>query len=260
MRLSKRLQAVANLVQGTDCVADVGTDHGWIPIYLVRQGQCQRAIAMDVRPGPLMRAKEHILQHNLEHLIETRLSDGVSALKEGEAHSVVIAGMGGNLTIHILEQGESVISSMQECILQPQSEVAKVRSFLRERGWPLLDEDMIYEGGKFYPMMRTAPCEKAVKDNSVAQGQAVPYARQIQEQNNFGQEISQEQRLIFDRYGSLLLLSQNPILYQYLLKEKKKTEEILMRLKENRERNSKRIQELEQDKHLIGEAMRYFDI
>ena len=75
MELSKRLQAVANLVSVGLTVADVGTDHGYIPIYLLETGKCTKAFALDVNRGPLLRAKEHIAEHGLEKLIETRLSD-----------------------------------------------------------------------------------------------------------------------------------------------------------------------------------------
>lgn len=264
MRLSKRLQAVADLVQGTDCLADVGTDHGWIPIYLVKQGQCQRAIAMDVRPGPLMRAKEHIMQHRLEHLIDVRLSDGVSALAKGEARSLVIAGMGGNLTIHILEQGKEIVSSMQECILQPQSEIQKVRSFLRWQGWRIVDENMILEGGKFYPMMRVKTRLEKPQEVSTEQAQDF-YAAQSQINVNYSQELQreqtqQEQTQVLDRFGPLLLEQRNPVLYQLLQKERKKTEQLLMHLSENKIRNAKRIQELEWEQQLISKAFQYFDL
>ena len=106
MELSKRLQAVADLVSDGRTVADVGTDHGYIPIYLIQSGKCARAIAMDVNKGPLQRAKDHIEEQGLSCQIATRLSDGVQHLEAGEVECIVIAGMGGALTIRILEQGE----------------------------------------------------------------------------------------------------------------------------------------------------------
>ena len=108
-------------------LADVGTDHGYIPIALVQTGKVSRAIAMDINKGPLERAALHIREQHLEDRITTRLSDGMTALKEGEADTVLIAGMGGALTVHILEGGAHCLASVKELILQPQSEIWLVR-------------------------------------------------------------------------------------------------------------------------------------
>ena len=119
MELSKRLRMNASFVTPGNRLADVGTDHGYIPIALCLEGVIPSALAMDVNPGPLERAKEHIQQFDLETDIHTRLSDGVQALCPGEADSVLIAGMGGALTVKILEAGEKVLASVKELILQP---------------------------------------------------------------------------------------------------------------------------------------------
>ena len=99
MELSRRLRMNASFVTPGNRLADVGTDHGYIPIALRLEGVIPSALAMDINPGPLERAKEHIRQFDLETDIHTRLSDGVQALCPGEADSVLIAGMGGALTI-----------------------------------------------------------------------------------------------------------------------------------------------------------------
>ena len=106
MELSKRLQAVAGLVTAGSRLADIGTDHAYIPIYLARSGKIPEAVAMDVNRGPLERAEENIRAYELEDRIKTRLSDGFSALEQGEADSAVIAGMGGGLMSRILKEGE----------------------------------------------------------------------------------------------------------------------------------------------------------
>ena len=117
MQLSKRLQAVARLVTPGSRLADVGTDHGYVPIWLFEQGQILSAIAMDLRNGPLERAREHIQMHGLDAHIETRLSDGLDKLLPGEADSIVIAGMGGMLVVKILSQGQKVLSSVKAPVL-----------------------------------------------------------------------------------------------------------------------------------------------
>ena len=128
MELSKRLRMNASFVTPGNRLADVGTDHGYIPIALCLKGVIPSALAMDVNPG--------------------------QALCPGEADSVLIAGMGGALTVKILEAGEKVLASVKELILQPQSEIDKVRSYLLTHGYVIAGEKMVYEDGKYYPAMR----------------------------------------------------------------------------------------------------------
>lgn len=160
MNLSKRLHRLSRLVTEGSRLADVGTDHGYVPICLIEEEKIPSAIAMDVNQGPLDRAKEHIREKELGGRIETRLSDGLAALKDGEADTVLIAGMGGNLTVRILTEGEAVLSSVKELILQPQSEIAGVRRWLCEHGFQIVLEDIIWDEGKFYPMFRAVHGEQ----------------------------------------------------------------------------------------------------
>jgi tRNA (adenine22-N1)-methyltransferase len=202
--LSKRLDAIAELVTPGNVVADVGTDHGYIPIRLVQQEKCPRAIAMDLREGPLARAKEHIKRCGLSDRIETRLSDGTKALRAGEADTIVCAGMGGELILHILTDGEEVCRSARELILQPQSEIARVRRYLREHEYRVTAENMILEDGKYYPMMRVLPLSEAETDNEATEFQKV-----------------------YDLYGRLLLQEKHPVLRQYLAREEQQLTDIL---------------------------------
>ena len=190
VKISNRLMTAAALVTQGYTLADVGTDHGYIPIYLLQQKKIPAAIAMDINEGPLERAKEHIALY-----IQTRLSDGVAALKPGEVEAVLIAGMGGGLVMHILKNGEKVCQSAKELILQPQSEIENVREFLREEGYAILAEDMVLEDGKFYPMMK------------------------VQYQGENAQKASEVLKLS-DLYGGLLLQNRHPVLKTFLEKEK----------------------------------------
>lgn len=195
VKISNRLMTAAALVTQGYTLADVGTDHGYIPIYLLQQKKIPAAIAMDINEGPLERAKEHIALYGLQAYIQTRLSDGVAALKPGEVEAVLIAGMGGGLVMHILKNGEKVCQSAKELILQPQSEIEHVREFLREEGYAILAEDMVLEEGKFYPMMK------------------------VQYQGEKAQKASEELKLS-DLYGGLLLQNRHPVLKTFLEKEK----------------------------------------
>ena len=154
MQISKRLEAVASFVEQGSVIADVGCDHGYIPIYLYQKGMIPKAIAMDVNKGPLERAEIHIREYGLGEYITTRLSDGVRALKPNEADAVVIAGMGGALMEKIIEEGEETLKSVSYLILQPQSELAHFRWFLHQKGYCIEQEKMVLEDGKYYPMMK----------------------------------------------------------------------------------------------------------
>lgn len=231
MKLSKRLQTVASFVQKGSNVADIGTDHGYIPIYLVQEGIAGRALAMDVRKGPLERARDHIRESGLEDRIETRLSDGLAALKPGEADTVVIAGMGGELIIHIMEAGDRVRKSVKRWVLSPQSDLDKVRHYLETVGLAIDEEAMIQEEGKYYTVMSVSPGESRMEKE-------------------------------YDyKYGRQLIRSGSPVLAEYLKQERKKLEEIERKLQfqdggKALERRAEILRELEQIKEVQNEMQR----
>ena len=206
--LSKRLYAIASLVDRGAIVADIGTDHGYLPIYLLEQGICQKAIAMDIRLGPLERARTHIKEHNLSEYIETRLSNGMKELRENEADTVVLAGMGGRLMLDILEAKKENPLLFYAYIMQPQSEVPLVRKCLQDKGYEIRAEKMVEEGGKYYPII------KARKG-----------------QMNWEREIDFQ-------YGKFLLEEKDPVLYTYLQKQREKVREIERKIKKRGDRKS----------------------
>ncbi len=167
MQLSERLSTVASMVTAGNCLADVGTDHGYVPIYLYERNVIPRAIAMDVNKGPLERARLHIAESGMKDSIETRLSDGLAALKAGEADSILIAGMGGPLMIRILSTYPEVTASAKELILQPQSEIMEVRIWLYEQGYEIVQEHMVFEEGKYYSMFKAVKNQNAEKLSSL---------------------------------------------------------------------------------------------
>lgn len=225
MQLSNRLLAVAELASAGHCLADVGTDHGYIPIYLMEQGKFERAIAMDVKKGPLLRAEENRELHGLHEKMELRLSDGVRALREGEADTVVIAGMGGGLVIKILKEGEEVLKSVKTLILQPQSELFKVREFLEEHTYCIEEENMVLEDGKYYPMMR------------VVHGKMNPLTS------------------LEKKYGPLLLKKKHPCLQLFLDWEEQKSLEILKNLQmQTGEKAKRRAEEVKAEMQEIQKA------
>lgn len=230
IRISKRLTMAASLISEDGVLADVGTDHGYVPIYLVEQGKIRRAIAMDINSGPLERAREHVAQYGMEQYIETRLSDGVDALAPGEADSILIAGMGGGLVIHILTEGREVCRRAKELVLQPQSELERVRRFLAEEGYVTAAEEMIEEDGKYYPMMRVHYKPQDALKGQMAKQQDVGKRRTSGQP--CGEDRQEDAKLAAAYlYGGLLLERQHPVLKEFLQKEQRIYEEILANLR-----------------------------
>ena len=165
--MSERLLAVAAMVlqaagdlreQEPDRrigIADIGTDHGYLPIYLVQQGFAGRMIAMDINEGPLERARNNVRQAGLLDRIDLRRSDGFEQLLEGEAQIAVLSGMGGRLIQKMMTAHDPGELGIRQLIVQPQSEVRELWDFLRSRGWAVIGERMVYEDEKFYTMMRS---------------------------------------------------------------------------------------------------------
>ncbi len=185
--LSARMQAVADMVSWGSRVADVGCDHGYVSIYLVQSGRAVSALAMDIHEGPLLRAREHVEEAGLLPYIELRRSDGLLAFEKGEADVLICAGMGGRLIQKILMREADKTFSFRELILQPQSEIPDFRRFIVSMGYSIIEEDMILEDGKFYPMMKAAVTGSPV-------------------------ELSETEA----RFGPLLLKQRHPVLKQYL--------------------------------------------
>ena len=257
MELSKRLNAVASLVTDGYRLADIGTDHAYIPIRLIQTGRIPGAVAMDVNRGPLLRAEENIRLYGLEDKIVTRISDGFSALKKNEADSAVIAGMGGPLTIRILRDGAGTVTALKECILQPQSEIEKVRAFLLEEGFFFLSEDMVEEDGKYYPMMKAKPPETGY---NVEEANRVkpPESARVAYSGEYNADGWNEAEL---RYGKLLLKDKNPVLREFLEREIRIRIRILDELKNNTsEKAAMRRKELEKELEIAEKGMDYYAV
>ena len=212
MELSVRLQAVADMVSKGRRVADIGCDHGYVSIYLYRQRQCERVIAMDVKKGPLERATTNIKRYGLSEYIDVRLSDGTAALQPGEVDTLLMSGMGGRLTIRILEEGFARLGYFEELVLQPQSELFLVRAFLRQQGIKIVDENMVVDDGKYYTVIKAQPM---VQDES----QAVICVN--------AQGESKYRQIVEDYFGPVLLKKRPEAFLMYLQKESEKTKQLL---------------------------------
>ena len=247
MELSKRLQAVADMVTTGLSVADIGCDHGYVSIYLIQNKISPHVIAMDVNKGPLEIAKRHFVEYACLSQVETRLSDGAKKLNmiqnpdgecKPETEAMILAGMGGRLIIRILEDSKEKVAGMNEVIVQPQSEIEEVRKYLRKNKYQILSETMIFEEGKYYPVIKFSKKE------------------------DYTERIFEKNEKLYDCFGKLLLEEKNQVLFQFLEKEQQKYLEILTTIKANEihsEKTRKRYSKLEEELALVREGLHYFE-
>lgn len=150
MELKGRLKLIADKVPKCRLLCDVGTDHAYIPIYLVERGICEKAIASDVRKGPIDIADENIRKAGLENVVECRLGYGLDTLEEHESDVIVIAGMGGALIAEILNKGFIKAKKATCLVLQPMKAPEVLRQWLYLNGFDITDEELIGEENKIY--------------------------------------------------------------------------------------------------------------
>ena len=240
MQLSMRLSTIAGMITRGYTVADVGCDHGWLPIWLVEQGICPFAIAADIGTGPLERAAGHIRAHGLEAKIRIRQSDGLRGFEPGEARTLVVTGMGGPLMERILSDCPEVRDSFMELVAGPQSEIPHFRRYLSSIGWLISEEKLVFEDGKYYSLIRAVPGEM----NTPAR-----------------KEIDTSPWTLEEAFGLELLKKRDPVLLQFLKKEAGTRKRILESLKEGQSTKAEeRTRRVEKELLIIQEALRYYEI
>lgn len=153
MKLTDRLLKIASLVTEGKRVADIGTDHGYIPVYLLNQGKVPYAILADVNKGPLENARSEVRHNNLNDKVDLRLGSGIEVLNENEVDEVIIAGMGGILISELLEAKKNVAHSLDKLILQPMQAQDELRKYLLNNGYEILDEVLVKEDFRIYEII-----------------------------------------------------------------------------------------------------------
>ena len=165
MKLSKRLQKIADFVIDGDIVADIGTDHGYIPAYLIDSGKSKKVIGTDISKGSLDKIIQYIKQLNFEESIETRLGNGLEVINTNEIDTVIIAGMGGQLMKDILNKDLEVTNSISNFILQPMIAAKELREYLINNKFKIIDEELVYEENKYYEIIYAIKGDSKVMKN-----------------------------------------------------------------------------------------------
>lgn len=248
LKLSERLRALSELIPAGSVLADIGTDHAWVPAELLLSGRISRAIAMDIGEGPLERAATHLAELGLTEQVSLRLSDGFAALKPGEADCVLIAGMGGELMQSILTRGLGANGSpgpafregVKRYLFSPHTEWEAFRGYLAAQGFRLTDERMLKEDGKYYLIL---VCENGDGEAAYREAEArgIPAAAAR-------------------RFGPMLLERRDTVLRNYMKDRLRTEQEIAERLPQSdRTAVSAKREELRESIALLKECLSNFE-
>ena len=215
IKLSKRLKAVADYVDKGARLADIGSDHAYLPTYLVQKNEVEFAVAGEVVKGPFEIAKNHVAQANLKENIQVRLANGLAAIENvDKIDTIVIAGMGGILISEILEAGKGKLSSVKRLILQANNHGDTLRQWLIEHQFVIKAEQILLEAGKFYEIIVAEP---TTNENPVLSANDLV----------FGPFLSKEKSVIFQQKWQKELNTLNKIIDRLPDEQTEKREEVL---------------------------------
>ena len=215
IKLSKRLKAVADYVDKGARLADIGSDHAYLPTYLIQKNEVEFAVAGEVVKGPFEIAKNHVAQANLKENIQVRLANGLAAIENvDKIDTIVIAGMGGILISEILEAGKGKLSSVKRLILQANNHGDTLRQWLIEHQFVIKAEQILLEAGKFYEIIVAEP---TTNENPVLSANDLL----------FGPFLSKEKSVIFQQKWQKELNTLNKIIDRLPDEQTEKREEVL---------------------------------
>jgi len=268
INISERLKCVASLVNKGARVADIGTDHAYLPIYLVQNGISNKVYACDVRKEPLRRAKLHIDEYGLSDKITTQLCDGLKGINKGDVDTVTICGMGGKLMKNIIKAGIDKLGDNTQLVLSAQSELRDFRKYLLEAGIYIKSEHMLLEDGKYYfifDCVYNTQDEYYLNVTSIQQNNIYENAAAASDiHNNDSHKEDNDKKKITAyaeeelRYGRYLLDNKSEVLYEYLNKELTSCNNIRNSLINNKEQSisiKSRIHAIDEDIAVINKAL-----
>lgn len=278
INISERLKCVAGLVNKGARVADIGTDHAYLPIYLVQNGISNKVYACDVRKEPLRRAKLHIDEYGLSDKITTQLCDGLKGINKGDVDTVTICGMGGKLMKNILKAGIDKLGDNTQLVLSAQSELRDFRKYLLETGIDIKTEHMLLEDGKYYfifDCVYNTQDEYYLNVTNIQQNNIYEHAAVAGDIHNNNIHNNDSHREDYDkedndkkkitayaeeelRYGRYLLDNKSEVLYEYLNKELTSCNNIRNSLINNKEQSisiKSRIHAIDEDIDVINKAL-----
>ena len=164
--IDDRLKSIASLIETCNTIADIGTDHGYLPIYLIQTGICQKAIASDVAIGPLSKAIENIDKYELNDVISTTLCSGLNKIPSN-VDTVIMAGMGANLIIDIINEAPF---KYETYILQANLNVDQLRKYLSENNFIIVDELVAFDNKKFYEILKVKQGHQSLTEAQIKYG------------------------------------------------------------------------------------------
>lgn len=278
INISERLKCVASLVNKGARVADIGTDHAYLPIYLVQNGISNKVYACDVRKEPLRRAKLHIDEYGLSDKITTQLCDGLKGINKGDVDTVTICGMGGKLMKNILKTGIDKLGDNTQLVLSAQSELRDFRKYLLEAGIYIKSEHMLLEDGKYYfifDCVYNTQDEYYLNVTNIQQNNIYEHAAAASDIHNNNIHNNDSHKEDYDkedndkkkitayaeeelRYGRYLLDNKSEVLYEYLNKELTSCNNIRNSLINNKEQSisiKSRIHAIDEDIAVINKAL-----
>ena len=273
INISERLKCVAGLVNKGARVADIGTDHAYLPIYLVQNEISNKVYACDVRKEPLRRAKLHIDEYGLSDKITTQLCDGLKGINKGDVDTVTICGMGGKLMKNILKAGIDKLGDNTQLVLSAQSELRDFRKYLLETGIDIKSEHMLLEDGKYYfifDCVYNTQDEYYLNVTNIQQNNIYEHAAAASDIHNndshkedYDKEDNDKKKITAYaeeelRYGRYLLDNKSEVLYEYLNKELTSCNNIRNSLINNKEQSisiKSRIHAIDEDIAVINKAL-----
>lgn len=230
--IPQRLKAVASYLSEGTLFVDIGSDHAYLPIYICSRDVNARAIAVEVNEGPLDSARQNISDYQLENVIDARIGDGLSVIKDNEVTEVVIAGMGGSLITSILENGIEVLKSVKRIIVQPNIQANKVRKWASLNDMHVQAEEIIEENNHFYEIIVLEQGLSLDKFQSSDDEQV--------KQNLFGPLLLENKSISFNRKWSL---------------EREKLSQVIVQMNKAQVRDEAKIKKFEKELEWIEEVL-----